>query len=232
MAHRKVVVKHLAAIQNFGSIDILCSDKTGTLTGGEMSLDQSLDVLGNPSDRAFLLGYLNSYYQTGIANPLDSAIKQKQSVNPLDLAILHHEHPQVEDYRKIDEIPFNFERRRVTVVLEHGAQRLLIVKGAPEGILPLCLHFERDGSVWPLDESSRSQCEATYRNLSQSGLRMLAVAYTSISEKQAYETSDEAALTLAGFLTFSDPPLETAPLALRALRLDGVQVKILTGDWR
>ena len=136
----------------------------------------------------------------------------------------------MEDYRKIDEIPFNFERRRVTVVLEHGAQRLLIVKGAPESIFSLCFQFERAGSVYPLDESSRTQCETTYRNLSQSGLRMLAVAYTSISEKEVYETSDETALTLSGFLTFSDPQLETAPLALRALHRDGVQVKILAGD--
>ncbi|HSE37366.1 MAG TPA: magnesium-translocating P-type ATPase [Blastocatellia bacterium] len=230
MARQKVVVKHLAAIQNFGSIDILCSDKTGTLTSGEMTFDQSLDAFGNPSEPVFLLGYLNSYFQTGIGNPLDSAIRQRQSISPLDLAILHHEHPQVEDYRKIDEIPFNFERRRVTVVLEHGAAQLLIVKGAPEGILSLCSQVEREGSLYPLDDKSLSLCEATHRSLSQNGLRLLAVAYTSTSRNKVYDTSDETALTLAGYLTFSDPPLETAPGALRALHRDGVQVKILTGD--
>lgn len=230
MAREKVVVKHLAAIQNFGSIDILCSDKTGTLTSGEMTLDQSLDAYGNRSERVLLLGYLNSRFQTGISNPLDSAIKQRQSISPLDLAILNHQHPQVEDYRKIDEIPFNFERRRLTVVLEHGGARLLIVKGAPEGILSLCSQFEREGSVYPLDDKSLPRCEATQRSLSQNGLRLLAVAYKSTSEKKVYGTSDETGLTLAGYLTFSDPPLDSAPAALRALHRDGVEVKILTGD--
>jgi Mg2+-importing ATPase len=230
MARKKVVVKHLAAIQNFGSIDILCSDKTGTLTSGEMTLDQSLDAYGNPSERALLLGYLNSRFQTGISNPLDSAIKQRQSISPLDLAILHRQPAQVEDYRKIDEIPFNFERRRVAVVLEHGAARLLIVKGAPESILSLCSQVEREGSVYPLDDKSLTLCEATHRGLSQNGLRLLAVAYKSTSEKKVYVTADETSLTLAGYLTFSDPPLDTAPAALRALHRDGVEVKILTGD--
>jgi Mg2+-importing ATPase len=230
MAREKVIVKHLAAIQNFGSIDILCSDKTGTLTSGEMSLDDHVDAFGNSSERVFLLAYLNSYYQTGIGNPIDAAIKQRQSVNPLDVAILHHDRLQVDDYRKVDEVPFSFERRRVTVTLEHGGGRVLITKGAPEAILPLCLAYERDGGVHSLDENTRSRCATTYQKLSKEGLRVLAVAWGSPTEDLARRSLDEPSFTLAGFLTFSDPPLDTAAVALRALRRDGVQVKILTGD--
>jgi len=228
MAREKVIVKHLAAIQNFGSIDILCSDKTGTLTSGEMSLDEHVDAFGKASERAFLLAYLNSYYQTGVGNPVDAAIKQRQSVNPLDMAILHHDRPTIDDYRKIDEVPFSFERRRVTVTLERGGARILITKGAPEAVLPLCSSCESDGKVLPLDETSRGECEATHRNASKNGLRVLAVAWGAVETNR--NPASEQPLTLAGFLTFSDPPLDTAALALRSLRRDGVQVKILTGD--
>jgi Mg2+-importing ATPase len=230
MARKKVIVKHLEAMQNFGSIDVLCSDKTGTLTSGEMALDQHLDPFGTLSERVFLLAYLNSLHETGVRNPLDQAIKQKRSSDPLDAAVQQHDHPDIHAYRKIDEIPFDFERRRVSIVVEHESERLLITKGAPESMLPVCSAYELNGQRYPLDADSRSRCEATYRQLSAKGFRMLAVAYSAVSQQDAYRAIDEKDLVLAGFLTFSDPPLESAKLALQALKRDGIKVKILTGD--
>ena len=235
MARKKVIVKHLEAMQNFGSIDVLCSDKTGTLTSGEMALDQHLDLFGSPSERVFLLAYLNSLHETGVSNPLDQAIKnqaskQKPGVNPLDEAVLQHDHPDIHAYRKIDEIPFDFERRRVSIVVEREAERLLITKGAPESVLPVCSRYELNGQQAPLDADSRARGEATYRDLCARGFRVLAVAYAAVPLKEVYRADDEKDLVLAGFLTFSDPPLDTAKFALEALRRDGVEVKILTGD--
>jgi Mg2+-importing ATPase len=230
MARKKVIVKHLEAMQNFGSIDVLCSDKTGTLTSGEMTLDQHLDPFGTSSERVLLLAYLNSLHETGVGNPLDQAIKEKHSNNPLDEAVLQHDHPDIHDYQKLDEIPFDFERRRVSIVAEHANERLLITKGAPESVLPVCSSYEVDGKQQPLDVASRSQAETTYRKLCAQGLRLLAVAYAVVPQQEAYRAADEKDLVLAGFLTFSDPPLESATLALRDLNRDGIQVKILTGD--
>jgi Mg2+-importing ATPase len=230
MARKKVIVKHLEAMQNFGSIDVLCSDKTGTLTSGEMSLDQHLDPFGTPSERVFLLAYLNSLHETGVANPLDQAIKQSRSANPLDTAVLQHDHPDIHSYRKIDEIPFDFERRRVSTVVEHENERLLITKGAPESMMPVCSAYELNGEQHPLDPEARARCETTYRELCTKGFRMLAVAYAAVPRQDVYRAADEKDLVLAGFLTFSDPPLESAKLALRDLKSDGIQVKILTGD--
>ena len=230
MARKKVIVKHLEAMQNFGSIDVLCSDKTGTLTGGEMTLDRHLDPFGNSSEKVFLLAYLNSLHETGVFNPLDQAIKERQRNNPLDTAVLRHDQPDIHDYRKVDEIPFDFERRRVSIVVEHGGGKLLVTKGAAESVLLTCSHYERDGQRHLLDVRVRAQAETTYRELCAQGFRMLAVAYADVPTKTIYAAEDEKDLVLAGFLTFSDPPLESARFALRALKRDGVQVKILTGD--
>jgi Mg2+-importing ATPase len=235
MARKKVIVKHLEAMQNFGSIDVLCSDKTGTLTSGEMALDQHLDPFGSTSERVFLFAYLNSLHETGVSNPLDQAIKSEAinrspSANPLDEAVLRHDHPDIHAYRKIDEIPFDFERRRVSIVVEREAERLLITKGAPESVLPVSSRYELNGQQYPLDADSRARSEATYRALCARGFRMLAVAYVGVPLREIYRATDEKDLVLAGFLTFSDPPLDTAKLALEALRRDGVEVKILTGD--
>ena len=239
MARKKVIVKHLEAMQNFGSIDVLCSDKTGTLTSGVMALDQHLDPFGSPCERVFLLAYLNSLHETGVSNPLDEAIKSQTTnrnpgANPLDEAVLQHDHPDIRAYRKIDEIPFDFERRRVSIVAEREDERLLITKGAPESVLPVCsryeLRYELNGQPAALEADSRARSEATYRALCARGFRLLAVAYAAVPLKEVYRADDEKDLVLAGFLTFSDPPLDTAKLALEALKRDGVEVKILTGD--
>jgi Mg2+-importing ATPase len=217
MARRKVIVKHLAAIQNFGSMDILCSDKTGTLTTGDMVLDRPVDGLGNPSMRALELAAVNSSFETGIRSPLDDTILKYGSVD-------------TSEYAKLDEIPFDFERRRLSIVVAHTGERLLITKGAAEGILPLCDSYEASGAMSALDAASRSRCEATYQALGAQGYRVLAVAYRHVGEQSAYTIADEAALTLAGFLAFFDPPRDDAAQVLEALRRDGIRVKILTGD--
>ena len=218
MARKKVIVKHLAAIQNFGSIDVLCSDKTGTITSGSMTLDQCLDPWGEPSARPLTLARLNSRNQTGIRSPLDGAILGT---------------PQTDEesgYQKCDEIPYDFERRRLSVVLEHESQRLLITKGAPEGVLEHTVAMERERRVEPLDATTRSRCRETFEALSRKGLRVLAVAYVAVEARAHYSANDERNLVLAGFVTFADKPLPDAAAALAELREAGVRVKIITGD--
>ncbi len=229
MARHKVIVKHLAAIQNFGSMDVLCSDKTGTLTSGDTTLDQHLDPFGKSAERVFLLAYLNSFYETGVENPVNAALR-KAGANPLDVAILRHDHPDVKPYRKLDEIPFDFERRRQSVVIETDGERLMITKGAPESVLAVCSEYGIDGKRKPLTAEDHERCEATYKSLSEQGYRVLAVAYRAMPKQDSYRAADERELVLAGFVTFSDPPLEDAAALLKALKRDGVEVKILTGD--
>jgi P-type Mg2+ transporter len=217
MAKRKVIIKNLAAIQNFGSMDILCSDKTGTLTSGNMVLNQYLDPLGNPSERVLFFAYLNSFHETGIKSPLDTAI-------------LEHNHLDIQAYSKLSEIPFDFERRRLSVVVETGGKSLLITKGAPESILGVCSSSEVDGQIKPFDTEARAHCETIFQVLSAQGFRMLAVAYCLVPVQETYTIADEKNMLFMGFLTFYDPPLEDAGEMLDELRRDGVEVKILTGD--
>jgi len=218
MARKKVIVKHLSAIQNFGSIDVLCSDKTGTITTGNMTFDRALDPFGNPSNSVFTLAFLNSSFETGIRSPLDTAILQCPKPK------------QTESYEKRDEIPYDFERRRLSIVVEQHSCRLLISKGAPEGLLALSVNCEAHGHIVPIDAPTLERCKKTYDDLSRQGLRVLAVAYTEVEARPNYSPEDEHGLTLAGFLTFTDPPLPDAAAALAALRSDGVEVKIITGD--
>ena len=217
MARKNVIVKHLSAIQNFGSIDVLCSDKTGTLTTGDMVLDRAVDPFGAPSDRAFRLAWLNSKLETGIKSPLD-------------VAICNLPCPSSEEFIKCDEIPFDFERRRLSVVVEQAKERMLITKGSPEGMFPLLSGYERDGQALAIDDEVLAQCRKTYNDLSSQGFRVLAVAYAAVPAKQAYSISDEHSLTLAGYLAFGDPPRTDAAESIAALRRDGVEVKIITGD--
>ncbi len=231
MARRKVIVKNLAAIQNFGSIDILCSDKTGTLTSGEMRLDRHLDPLGAPSERVFLLGYLNSYYDTGVPTPSQAAMLRPAAGNPLDTAILQHEHPDLAAYQKLDEVPFDFERRCLSVIVAWpGGTRLLVAKGAPEQLVARCTAYEVAGVAHPLDAAARAPIESVYGDLHAAGLRVLAVAYRQVPVQPVYRIADETDLVLAGFLSFVDAPLADAGAAVAALRADGVEVKIITGD--
>lgn len=217
MSQKKVIVKHLSAIQNFGSIDVLCSDKTGTLTQGNMVLEGSFDALGHPSQRPLELAYINSQFETGIRSPLDAAI--------LKSAL-----PEPAGFVKHDEIPFDFERRRLSIVVERDATRTLISKGSPEGILPLLKSHETAGQIRPITPEDVSRFRETYDHLSRQGFRVLAVAYRTVAPCASYSVADERELTLAGFLAFGDPALCDAGEAVAALKRDGVEVKILTGD--
>ena len=217
MARHKVIVKHLEAIENFGSIDVLCSDKTGTLTSGAMELDRTLDPFGQPSERAFILGSLNSYFETGIKSPLDAAILKRPMVD-------------IEQYQKTDEIPFDFERRRLSIVVTKQGSNLLITKGAPEEVMAISTSLETDGAVHPIGDAERKRCAEVFRQLSIEGLRVLAVAFRELSRGAGLKHDDERDLTLAGFLTFIDPPMDDVAPAIEALRADGVRIKILTGD--
>jgi P-type Mg2+ transporter len=217
MAHEKVIVKHLSAIENLGSLDVLCSDKTGTLTKGTMSLDRSLDPFGSVSRRALDLAYINSKFETGIRSPLDDVILQQPAL-------------RIDDYTKCDEIPFDFERRRLSVVAQRGTQRILISKGAPEGIFPLLSGYESQGQTLSINEDARSRMQQVSNDLNNQGFRSLAVAYVGVPAQADYAVKDERNLILAGFLSFADQPLPDAGDVVAALRGDGVELKVISGD--
>jgi Mg2+-importing ATPase len=218
MAAHKVIVKHLSAIQNLGSIDVLCSDKTGTLTRGIMAFDSSCDAFGVAADSPLFFARLNSKFETGIRSPLDAAI--------LELA----EAEGSSAYSKVDEIPFDFERRRLSIVVDNAGERCLISKGAPEGILTCATAYTSGAQTLPLDADARAKCCATYEALSARGFRVLAVATRQVPAALSYSMSDECDLVLLGFVAFADPPLEGAKHAIARLKRDGVTVKVLTGD--
>lgn len=228
MAHHKVIVKHLSAIQNLGSIDILCCDKTGTLTKGELVLKNHVDPFGNPSERTFLLAYLSSYFETGINNPIDRAIRKKG--DPIDEAIVEHERPDITTYSKIDEIPFDFERKRMSIVVESGAERSLITKGAPENVMAICSAYDTGSTSSELDAGAKTKCELIYKDYCRRGLRVIAVAHKKVPVQDSYGFAEEQNLVLAGFLAIADEPLESAAQAIRMMAKDGVSVKCLTGD--
>jgi len=223
MAREHVVVKHLPAIQNFGTIDILCSDKTGTLTTGQMILSSSVDYVGRPADRPLALAYLNSKFETGIRSPLD-------------VAILKTARADADEYVKCDEIPFDFDRRRLSIVVAKKQPgdvpdgRLLITKGAPEGILELSKSYEADGREIPLDPDAHQRCRSTFDDLSAQGFRVLGVAYRTVEARPAYGVQDENSLVFLGYLAFADPPSPDAAESLATMQRDGIHLKILTGD--
>jgi len=217
ISKKKVIVKHLASIENLGSLDVICSDKTGTLTAGTMSLHDSLNPLGQASQRPLELAYLNSKFQTGIRSPLDDVI-------------LHQPAPDLTGYTKSDEIPFDFERRRLSVVVTCGPKQLLITKGAPEGILPLLSAYELEGQVVSINGGARARIQSSSNRLGSQGFRVLAVAYADVPLRASYSVNDEQDMVLAGFLTFADEPLADAAEALASLRRDGVELKVISGD--
>jgi len=218
MAQKKVIVRRLASIQNFGSIDILCCDKTGTLTRGEMSLDQALDAWNRYSERTLLLGWINSRFESGIRSPLDSAILSRPEPAGAD------------GFAKVDEIPFDFERRILSVVAQRGAERLLICKGAPESVFPLCTYADDRGRAVPFTAQLRRQSQELFEAPGTRGIRVLAVASRPLPPAARYERAAETNLTLNGLLTFEDPPLEDVQPLLESLGADGIRVLILTGD--
>src|SRR6478736_1259472 len=230
MAKSKVIVKNLAAIQNFGSIDVLCCDKTGTLTTGELSLDSWVDPTGQVSERPLLLAYVNSYFESGVENPMDEALLRKAKLNALDSAVLRHAHPDITGFRKLDEMPFDFERRRMSVVAERDGRALLISKGAPEQILAVCSQLELDGTRQALDEAMQDQCVSHFQTLCAKGYRVLAVAFAEVETGRPFSKNDEHDLVLAGFLAFVDPPRPDAAEVLAKLELEGIRVQVITGD--
>jgi Mg2+-importing ATPase len=242
MAREKVIVKHLAAIQNLGSIDILCSDKTGTLTAGTMSLEASLDPFGTESNRPLALGFLNATFESGIASPLDAAIRARVASDGArtDTSGTRAEREPtlasdaggalLEGFRKVDELPFDFERRRVSVVVERDGTRTLVTKGAPESVLGVSAAYELEGAAHPLDEAAAARCIEVFRGLSARGLRVLAVAHRDVSDARSLSVGDERGLVFAGLLTFSDHVVEGIAESIAELGRDGVEVKILTGD--
>src|SRR5579864_8824644 len=217
MTKKKVLVKQLSAIEDFGSIEILCSDKTGTLTEGEIELDQHVDVQGKDDDSVLRFIYLNSFFQAGIKSPLDAAI-------------LKHERPKIVEYEKLDEIPFDFNRKRLSVVVRHGDEYLLVTKGEAESILGICQTVTIAGSPQPFDDSRRAQAAETFQKLSAGGFRALGVAVRKVDKQDTYTLAAERDMTLAGFAAFLDPPKEGILSVLEALKQNSVSVVIMTGD--
>jgi Mg2+-importing ATPase len=228
MARRKTIVKRLNAIQNFGAMDILCTDKTGTLTQNRVILERHLDIHGNEDTQVLEYAWINSFHQTGLKNLLDVAV--------LEYAEQHELVEKLQHYRKIDEIPFDFLRRRMSVVVRNGdGKNLLVCKGAIEEILPLCRSANENaaapGSIVDFTPEKRREVRRITRKLNQEGLRALAVAYKWLpAEDRTYSVTDEKDLVLAGYVAFLDPPKESAREAIAALREYGVAVKIITGD--
>lgn len=224
MSKKKVIVKRLNAIQNFGAMDVLCTDKTGTLTQDQIILKRHLDLRGEESERVLEYAYLNSFHQSGLKNLLDVAV--------LAHVELHERLKADEHFRKIDEIPFDFERRRMSVVLEKGGKtHLLICKGAVEEIFAICTKLAIGNKTIALDKKHFAHAKAMTDALNGDGFRVVAIAYKEVAKGQkVYKVADESKLTLLGFIAFLDPPKETAAAAIATLKERGVQVKILTGD--
>jgi Mg2+-importing ATPase len=221
MARRKVVVKRLNAIQNFGAMDVLCTDKTGTLTLDKIVLERHLDLFGEDDDEVLEYGWLNSHFQTGLKNLMDKAVLAHRDLDHL-----------AQRYHVVDEIPFDFQRRRMSVVLANGDGRhLLVCKGAVEEMLAICTQAHVGGAVRPLDDAMRAEIKAMTRRLNDDGMRVLVVAIRHTAPREhAYGVADESELIAVGCLAFLDPPKDTAATALRALAAHGVAVKVLTGD--
>ena len=221
MSKRKVVVKRLNAIQNFGAMDVLCTDKTGTLTLDKIVLERHVDLSGGDSDEALEFGYLNSRFQTGLRNLMDKAVLEHRDLEPI-----------ARRFRIVDEIPFDFQRRRMSVVVSDGqGEQLLVCKGAVEEMLAICTQARTGDVVEDMTDEKRAEIKAMTRRLNEDGLRVLIVAVRrDPSAERAYGVADEAGLTAVGCLAFLDPPKDSAATAIRALHHHGVAVKVITGD--
>jgi Mg2+-importing ATPase len=222
MSRNKVIVKRLNSIQNFGAMDVLCTDKTGTLTIDHVILEIHCDVFKNESAEVLRDAYLISHFQTGLKNVLDRAV--------LKYSELHRE-LSVEKFAKADEIPFDFSRRMMSVVVaDPDGQRQILTKGAPESVFKKCTHFESKGEIFPMEPILVGNLIEQVNDLSEDGFRVLAIASKKVSAQNAYSKADEENLVLTGYLAFLDPPKDTSAKAITALRQHGVTVKVLTGD--
>ena len=219
MAERGVIVRRLESIENFGSMDILCTDKTGTLTQGVVRLDGALDLDGNPSSQVQLFACLNASMQSGLSNPLDEAIVQQCATN-------------TDEYAKVDEIPYDFVRKRLSVVVRRkDSSHLLITKGALENVLAVCTRIQTPSGDCPLTEEDQAGVQKRFEDWSAQGYRVLGMAFREIhAQEHSYPTSEENNMTFAGFLLFMDPPKEGVRDTLAALEKLGVKLKIITGD--
>jgi len=222
MAGKKVIVKRLHSIQNLGAMNVLCTDKTGTLTADHVVLEKHCDVELEEDDEVLALAYLNSHFQTGLKNVLDRAVLAHQEVT---------EHVRIPEHRKVDEIPFDFSRRLMSVVvaLPDGRHRL-ICKGAPEEVFRRCPRFEHGGEQLPMESVLIDDLRLEYEKLSADGFRVLAVAYRDFEPQETYSKADETDLVLRGYVAFFDPPKDSARPAIEALHQHGVEIKVLTGD--
>src|ERR1035437_6903430 len=222
MSKKKVIVKRLNSIQNFGAMDVLCTDKTGTLTIDHVILEIYCDVFKKESNEVLRDAYLISHFQTGLKNVLDRAV--------LKYTELHHE-LSVDKYVKADEIPFDFSRRMMSVVVEGpDGQRQLLTKGAPEAVFKKCTHFESDGEIFEMEPILVGNLIEQVNDLSSDGFRVLAIANKKVGPQAAYSKADEEELVLTGYLAFLDPPKDTAKKAIAVLRQQGITIKVLTGD--
>ncbi len=218
MSKKGAIVKHPESIQNFGSMDVLCTDKTGTLTKNEIALVKHLDTEGNDCESVLLYSFINSFFDTGLKSPLDEAI-------------LRFRHIDIDHFRKIDEIPFDFVRKRVSVIVSDKDRNLIVSKGAPEEIFRICTSVDRNGSVEPLIGIVQERLDRIYQAQSAEGFRTLAVCYRSVpADTTKFSIADEKEMILSGFVTFIDPPKETARESIRLLEQSGIELKILTGD--
>jgi len=218
MSKKGVIVKRLASIQNFGSMDVLCTDKTGTLTENKVTLILHVDMEGKDSDKVLRYSFLNSFYQTGLKSPLDEAV-------------LEHKEETAEGYQKVDEVPFDFTRRRVSVVVEHERERFFITKGASEEIIHVCSYYEVEGKIFDATPEIHRKIEQKYYDLSSEGFRVLGICYKKLKEdKPVYSVDDEKDMVFLGFIAFMDPPKETSKESLQLLKKYGIELKILTGD--
>ena len=218
MSKKGVIVKRLASIQNFGNMDVLCTDKTGTLTENKLTLNEYEDLEGKEAQKVLMYGYFNCVFETGLKSPLDDAVLQYKQFD-------------VTGINKVDEIPFDFIRRRVSVVVEYQGQRLVISKGAPEEIIKICSFCETDEVLTDFTNVCQSKSEQQYNALSAEGYRVLAVAYKKVKDdKTHYAIGDETEMVFLGFLSFFDPPKASAKESISLLARDGVELKIVTGD--
>ncbi len=222
MSRKQVIVKRLNSIQNFGAMDVLCTDKTGTLTMDHVILEIYCDVFKNESEEVLRDAYLISHFQTGLKNVLDRAVLQHQEL---------HGQLSLDQYTKVDEIPFDFSRRMMSVAVEGpSGQRQLLTKGAPEAVFAQCTAFESQGEIFPMEPILVGNLIEQVNDLSEDGFRVLAVATRKLDKRPAYSKADEKELVLTGYLAFLDPPKETAAKAITALCQYGITVKVLTGD--